>query len=221
MEEKNHELLNRVIFGKFKIIKIQGKGVFSTVFSGKNIKNQMPVAMKIQEISNVLGELDKEAYFLFILKGIGIPKFISYGHYGRYKILVLELLGKKLEILFKENIDKSKIIRLKDMVMAGIQIIDRLKFIHSNNIIHLDLKPKNFLVGKLDNSLIYIIDFGLAKKYRSSRTGNHVKFAINNYFSGNVKFSSPNAMKGIEPSRRDDLESLGYMLIYLYNQKLP
>lgn len=221
MKEISYELLNKIIFGKFQIIKKEGKGVFSTVFSGKNINNQMRVAMKIQEKSELFGELEKEAYFLFQLKGLGIPKIISYGHYGRYNILILELLGKSLEYLFKENKDKPKIVRLKDMAMAGIQIIDRLKFIHSNFVIHLDIKPNNFLVGNPDNSLIYIIDFGLAKKYRSSRTGRHVKYTKNSYFSGNMKYSSVNTMKGIEPSRRDDLESLGYMLIYLYNQKLP
>ena len=221
MNEIQNQFLNKVIFGKYKIIKEEGKGVNSMVFSAKNLKNQESVALKIQGKTHFLGDLEKEAYYLFQLKGIGIPKLISYGHYGKYKILVEELLGKSIEQLFKENINRSKIIRLKDMLMAGIQIIDRIQFIHSNNILHLDIKPNNFLVGKNDNSLIYIIDFGFARKYRSSRTGRHVKFSKNTYFSGNLKYSSANTMKGIIPSRRDDLESLGYMLIYLYKQKLP
>ena len=105
--------------------------------------------------------------------------------------------------------------------MTGIQLIDRIEYIHSKNILHLDIKPNNFLVGYKDPSLIYIIDFGLSKKYRSSRTGRHISFSKRKYFSGNLKYSSVNNLKGIISSRRDDLESLGYMLIYLYKNILP
>jgi serine/threonine protein kinase len=105
--------------------------------------------------------------------------------------------------------------------MAAIQIIDRIKFIHSKNIIHQDIKPENFLVGNPNTSLIYIIDFGLSKKYRSSRTNKHIKFSKNKPFNGTFNFSSINSMKGIEMTRRDDLESIGYMLIHLIKGKLP
>ena len=216
-----NEFLNKPIFGKFKIIKEEGKGSNSIIFSAQNIINKELVALKIQEKTQNIIDLEKEAYYLFKLKGIGMPKILSYGYSGKYKILVEELLGKSLKELFKENENKSKGIRLKDMLLAGLQIIDRIEFIHSKNILHLDIKPNHFLVGNPNNSLIYLIDFCLAKKYRSSRTGKHVKFSKNGYFSGNLKFSSINTMKGIIPSRRDDLESIGYLLIYLYKQKLP
>ena len=216
-----NEFLNKPIFGKFKIIKEEGKGSNSIIFSAQNIINKELVALKIQEKTQNIIDLEKEAYYLFKLKGIGMPKILSYGYSGKYKILVEELLGKSLKELFKENENKSKRIRLKDMLLAGLQIIDRIEFIHSKNILHLDIKPNHFLVGNPNNSLIYLIDFCLAKKYRSSRTGKHVKFSKNGYFSGNLKFSSINTMKGIIPSRRDDLESIGYLLIYLYKQKLP
>ena len=216
-----NEFLNKPIFGKFKIIKEEGKGSNSIIFSAKNIINKELVALKIQEKTQNIIDLEKEAYYLFKLKGIGMPKIISYGYSGKYKILVEELLGKSLKELFKENQNKSKRIRLKDMLLAGLQIIDRIEFIHSKNILHLDIKPNHFLVGNPNNSLIYLIDFCLASKYRSSRTGKHVKFSKNSYFSGNLQFSSINTMKGIMPSRRDDLESVGYLLIYLYKQKLP
>ena len=110
---------------------------------------------------------------------------------------------------------------MKDMCMVAIQIMDRIKFIHSKNIIHQDIKPENFLVGNPNTSLIYIIDFGLSKKYRSSRTNKHIKFSNNKLFNGTFNYSSINSMKGIEMTRRDDLESIGYMLIYLIKGKLP
>ena len=221
MQDIPNDLINKLIFGKFRIIKKEGKGIYATVFSAKNITNQELVALKIQEKTRIFADIEKEAYYLFQIKGIGIPKIVTYGHSGKYNILVEELLGKSLGQLFKENIKKPKRIRLKDMIMAGLQIIERIEYLHSNYILHLDIKPDNFLVGKKDKSLIYIIDFGLARKYRSSRTGKHIKYSKNSYFSGNLKYSSINTMKGIIPSRRDDLESIGYMLIYLYKQKLP
>ena len=107
------------------------------------------------------------------------------------------------------------------MIMVSIQLIERIQFIHSKYLLHLDIKPNNFLIGNPDSSLIYVIDFGFAKKYRSSRTGKHAQYSKKSYFNGNLKYSSVRTMNGIEPSRRDDLESLGYMLIYLYNLKLP
>ena len=221
MKEIDKKISNKIIFGKYKIIKNIGKGAYSKVFLTKNIINQDLFALKIQNKSHKFGSLESEAFYLFRLKNIGIPKIFSYGHLGQYYILVEELLGKTLEELFKENKNKPNIIRLKDMLMAGIQIINIIKYIHSKNILHLDIKPHNFLVGNPNNFIIYIIDFGLAKNYRSSRTGKHSQFSKNNYFNGNICFSSVNTMKGYEPSRRDDLESIGYMLIYLYTQHLP
>lgn len=217
MDKIENKFLNRTIFDKYQIIKKEGKGAFSIVFLARNILTQKLVAVKIQE----LNILENEAFYLFKLKGIGIPKIYSYGYIGKYYILVQELLGKTIEKLFKENIKKGKNIRLKDMLMTGIQVIDRIKFLHFNNLLHLDIKPNNFLVGNPDDSLIYIIDFGFAKKYRSSRTGKHIKFSIKKFFNGNLKYCSVNTLRGIEPSRRDDLESIGYMLINLYNKYLP
>ena len=214
------ELLGKLIFKKFIIQKIEYKGINSTVYSGKNIANDKRIALKFEERNTSQGDLEKEAFYLFQLKNIGIPNIISFGRYKKYNVLVEELLGKSLDKLFEENKNKPKIIRLKDMLLTGIQIIERIKFIHSNNIIHLDIKPANFLVGYLDDSIIYIIDFGFAKKYRSSR-GKHVQFSKTKYFTGNLKFCSPRLLKGFEPSRRDDLESLGYLLIFLFTGHLP
>ena len=222
MDKIENKFLNKLIFGKYKINKRIGIGSHSIIFSGININNQELVALKVQKKYIFLNEdIEKETYYLLQLKGYGIPKIKSFGYFGKYNILIEELLGKSLEELFKQNKNKEKSIILKDMIMAGIQLIDRIEYIHSKNILHLDIKPTNFLVGYKDPSLIYIIDFGLSKKYRSSRTGKHISFSKRKYFTGNIKYSSVNNMKGIIPSRRDDLESLGYMLIYLYKNTLP
>jgi len=222
MDKIENKFLNKLIFGKYKIKKKIGIGAHSIIFSGININKKELIALKIQEKKVYINEnIEKEAYYLLQLKGYGIPRIISFGLIGKYNILIEELLGESLEDLFKKNKNKEKVIILKDMLMTGIQLIDRIEYIHSNNIVHLDIKPSNFLVGYKDPSLIYIIDFGLSKKYKSSRTGKHVIFSKRKMFHGNIKFSSLNNMKGIVSTRRDDLESLGYMLVYLYENKLP
>jgi len=222
MDKIGNNLLKKLIFGKYKINKKIGIGSHSIIFSGININNKELVALKIQKKGFIINEnIEKEAYYLLQLKGYGVPRIISFGHIGKYNVLIEELLGESLEDLFKKNKNKEKVIILKDMLMTGIQLIDRIEYIHSNNIVHLDIKPSNFVVGYKDPSLIYIIDFGLSKKYKSSRTGRHIIFSKRKYFQGNIKFSSVNNMIGIVSTRRDDLESIGYMLIYLYESKLP
>ena len=148
------------------------------------------------------------------MKGLGIPEVLSYGHSGKYNILIQNLLGISLGELFYRNGNKFC---LKDICMFTIQILDRIEFIHSKNIIHRDIKTENFLIGNPDEYLIYIIDFGLSKKYKSSRTNKHIQYKKTKMFSGTEIFSSLNACKGFEQSRRDDLESLGYMIIFFLN----
>ena len=156
--------------------------------------------------------LEGEAYILYYLKGVGIPEVKSFGVYGKYKVLVQTLLGDSLEVLFgkmKYNLP------IKDVCMIAIQLLDRLEFIHSKFIIHRDLKPDNIMIDLETRRIIYLIDFGLAKKYRSERTGKHIKFTIPRRLTGTARFCSANALRGTEQSRRDDLESLAYILIYL------
>ena len=215
----NYQLTRKIIFGKYQIIKLIWKGPFSSVYIGKYLTEKKYVAIKIQNKNANLSQLEKEAYYQFLLKGPGIPKVLSFGRCGNNHILVETLLGKTLKQLF--DLNKNPQSKMKDMCMAAIQIMDRIKFIHSKNIIHQDIKPENFLVGNPNTSLIYIVDFGLSKKYRSSRTNKHIKFAKNKPFNGTFNFASINSMKGIEMTRRDDLESIGYMLIYLIKGKLP
>ena len=143
----------------------------------------------------------------------------SYGFSGEFNILVMELLGKSLEDMFQSQ---QKKFTLKTVCMVGIQMLDRLEFVHSKNIIHRDIKPDNFVLG-LDNKnhIIYLLDFGLSKKFRSSRTHQHIKFSVNKKLTGTARYASINALKGCEQSRRDDLEAIGYVLMYFLRGSLP
>ena len=131
----------------------------------------------------------------------------------------MELLGKSLEDLFQ--IQKKKL-SIKTVCLIALQMLDRIEFVHNKNIIHRDIKPDNFVVG-LDNKshIIYLLDFGLSKKYRSSRTKQHIKFNDHKKLTGTARYASINALSGYEQSRRDDLEAIGYVLMYFLRGSLP
>jgi len=118
-------------------------------------------------------------------------------------------------------IQKGKQFPIEELCLIALQVIERLETIHLQYVIHRDIKPDNFLIGKEDPNIIYLVDFGLSKKYRSSQTGRHVKFKNTGRLTGTLRFASPNALRGGEQSRKDDLISAGYMLIYLMRKKLP
>ena len=128
----------KIIFKKFRIIKNISNGSFGDVHLGENIITKELVAIKIEDKKATKHKtLEKEAYYLYILKGIGIPRVISYGYNGRHNILVETLLGKSLN-----ELSKIKKFTLKDICMIGIQVLSRLQYIHSKYIIHCDIKPK-------------------------------------------------------------------------------
>ena len=210
-------LKNRLLFKKYKVTKILGKGSFACVFQGVNIKDNSDIAMKIERKKESYHLLELESSFLSLLKGYGIPQLKSYGISGSFYILVEELLGCNLAQI--KRVKKN--FTLKDLSMLAIQIMDRIEYVHSKYIIHRDIKPENFTIGYKNPSIIYIIDFGISKKYKSSRTGKHVRFSITGKLFGTIRYISYNGSRGVEASRRDDLESIGYMLIYLYKGKLP
>lgn len=132
--------------------------------------------------------------------------------------MVMDLLGPSLEELFTEC---NKKFSMKTLLMLADQMIKRVEYVHSRRIIHRDIKPDNFTVGVDKNShRIFIIDFGLAKKYMTS-SGEHVKYREGKGLTGTARYASINTHLGVEQSRRDDLESLGYVFIYFLKGQLP
>ena len=219
MNPKSESLINQIFFEKFKIIKKIGQGSFGRIYSCQDITTNEFFAMKVEQNSFQNNVLETESKYLTYLKGFGIPEIKYFGHTDKYHLLIETLLDKSLENLYSESHGNFN---LKDVSMIGIQVLDRLEYIHNKNVIHRDIKPDNFVIGKnVDKKTIYIIDFGLAKKYRNPKTLEHIQFKMTKRLTGTARYASVNALKGGEQSRKDDLESLVYMLLYFLRGGLP
>ena len=217
-KDENFIKENSIIFKKYKIKKKLAEGAFGDVYMGSCIENKEMVAIKVENRKIVKPLLETEAFFLYSLRGLGIPEVLSFGRLKNYNVLVEPLLDKSLFDIFNE---RRKRLALEDICLMSKQIIERIHWVHSKNIVHRDIKPDNFLIGKKDPNVIYLIDFGLSKKYKSSTTGKHIRFGFTGKLTGTVRFASANALRGGEQSRRDDLESIGYMIIFFMRGKLP
>ena len=209
--------LKSILFKKYLVIKKIDEGSFGSIYLSQNIQTKEKVAIKIENRKTEGPLLEREAYILFYLRGPGLPEIKTFGKTKDLFILIQNLLGPSLANLLDKH---SIVFTVKDICMLSIQMIERLEYIHLKNYIHRDIKPHNFLMGIDDPDILYLIDFGLSKKYRSKK-GKHIKFSINNNITGTPRYCSINGLRGAEQSRRDDLESLFYVIIYFFRGNLP
>ena len=205
---------------KFRIGRKIGSGSFGDIYHGTNLISGEEVAIKLESIRSRHPQLDYESrVYKYLSGGVGIPFIRWFGREGEYNAMVIDLLGPSLEDLFNYCHRKFS---FKTVIMLALQMICRIQYIHGRSFIHRDIKPDNFLMGTgRRGSTVHVIDFGLSKKYRDFNTHRHIPYRENKSLTGTARYASLNTHLGIEQSRRDDLESLGYMLIYFCKGSLP
>lgn len=214
----------QIIAKNYQLVKKIGSGAFGEIWKAVNLKTKAEYAVKFEEINAKHNQLYAECriYLWFhsdsTVLAHAIPNVQYYGVEGSRNVMVMDLLGPSLEELFTEA---NKTFSLKTVLMLADQMIKRVEYVHSRRIIHRDIKPDNFTIGIRRNlHRIFIIDFGLAKKYMTS-SGEHIKYREGKGLTGTARYASINTHLGIEQSRRDDLESLGYVFLYFLKGVLP
>ncbi|CAH8512692.1 unnamed protein product [Schistosoma turkestanicum] len=219
------DLVNRqrgevLINDKYRLMRKIGSGSFGDIYLGVNQLTGEEVAIKMENVYAKHPQLQFEHKVYRLLAGaVGIPQARWYGTCRTYWVLVMDLLGPSLEDLFTFCCRRFT---LKTVLMLADQMLARIENVHNKSLIHRDIKPDNFLmgIGRHCNK-VYMIDFGLAKRYRDVRTGRHIAYREDKNLTGTARYASINAHLGIEQSRRDDLESLGYVLMYFNRGCLP
>lgn len=197
-----------------------GSGSFGDIYLGMSIQTGEEVAIKMESANARHPQLLYEAKLYRILSGgVGFPRIRHHGKERNFNTLVMDLLGPSLEDLFNFC---TRHFTIKTVLMLVDQMIGRLEYIHLKCFIHRDIKPDNFLmgIGRHCNKL-FLIDFGLAKKFRDPHTRVHILYREDKNLTGTARYASINAHLGIEQSRRDDMESLGYVMMYFNRGVLP
>lgn len=202
----------------YMLIKQIGSGSFGSVYLAQK-KDGSFVAAKVEDKKNPRLLSEYKTYKLLNKYGFteGLPRVYQYLETPENNIIIMQLLGKNLEEMFNDYNKKLNILLVKHIAIKIFTLIEKM---HFSGFIHRDIKPNNFLLD-CDNNLqnIYIMDFGLSKRYVNH--GKHMKFRTGRSLIGTARYASVNMHLGIEPSRRDDLESICYMLLYFVKGSLP
>lgn len=216
----------KIIEKKYLIFKdlVIGSGSFGKVFYGIDINQKKEYAIKFEKSDIKNSVLNEELKIYSDLQGgEGVPKIHWSGRFNNNKVFIMDLLGPSLDKFYK--ISKTKTLNLETTVNFGQQMVKRIHYMHSKNYLHRDIKPNNFLLGKynrnFNNNLIYIVDFGLSKEFKDPITKEHYHYKENRRFVGTPRYASVNTHIGIKQSRRDDLESIAYVLIFFLKSELP
>eukprot|EP00164_Ancoracysta_twista_P008291 GFYU01011942.1.p1 GENE.GFYU01011942.1~~GFYU01011942.1.p1 ORF type:complete len:345 (-),score=58.54 GFYU01011942.1:73-1107(-) len=211
---------NVTVAGRYVLGSMIASGAFGEVFLGRDNKNGTEVAIKLEPTKAKVPQLAFEAKVLDNLQGTaGFAKLRHYGRQEDYNILIMDLLGPSVEDLFQFC---GRRFSLKTTCLLGMQMMTRLEWMHNAGYLHRDVKPENFVMGLGKQSeTVFIVDFGLAKRWKDPQSQQHIEYKEGRRLTGTARYCSINTHKTICQSRRDDIEALAYVLVYLLRGKLP
>lgn len=227
---------NEFLFDRFRLITKLGEGSFGQIFKGFDTSTNKLVAVKLETKKGGSGrhsqlrteaKIYKEMEGTLVNKNVRWPKLHCFGSDKDGNcIMVMDLLGPNIEtLLSKTTHGKFHPVTVAYFAEKMITLVEQF---HLNGFVHRDLKPQNFVIEYFDSDSsypkypeIYLIDYGLAKSYVQPDKKTHAPFDQKKSLKGTVRYSSINTHLGIDQSRRDDLQSLGYILLYMLLGKLP
>jgi len=225
MPDDGYLVPNNTIAGKWRLGRKVGSGAFGDVYEAQKIgaSSDQRVAIKLQHKRHK----EEEWKVLKDVQGChGLPKIYHLGWEGDYHAIVMEMLGENLEMRCEAN---NRHTNVQTIAWTGIKCLDMLEALHKKGYVHADVKPDNFLLGlgTVAPYALYMVDLGLSMRFKTATTsrgggGRHIGFNQNpEFFRGTLRYASLNIHAGSTLSRRDDLESLAYVLIYLHMGRLP
>ena len=205
---------------KFRIRRTISADGSGDIYVGENMETKEEVVIKLEPLQCKCPLLLHEARIYKELTGaIGIPAVHWDGIEGNFSVMVIGSLGASLQDMLSFCEGKFT---LKTVLILADQMITRVELLHSRNYVHRDIKPENFLLGLGQNAdVIHITDFRLAKRFRDTNTMLHIPCREGRNRTGTVRYTSISTHLGLEHSRRDDLESMGYVFLYFLQGSLP
>ena len=234
-------LTSDLIVNNFVLLNKIGRGAFGEIFLSFNLRDNIEVAIKkeirranknvqlkteakvYQSLLNISQNQDVTGAIALMQEVvIGVPRYYGMGELqdGNGYYLIMEFLGPNLNELFKFcGMHKFTI---STTCLLAIQMLNRIENLHKHNFLHRDIKPENYMIGNHTSSnIIYLVDFGLSKRFKNLRNNQHIPYREGRNLIGTARYVSINTHLGIEQSRRDDLESVGYVLIFFLKGYLP
>ena len=237
--KKTQYEMKDLVAENFVLLTEIGKGAFGHIYLSYDVRDNVEVAIKKElKRQNKAPQLRTEAKVYQSLLNIqqgqdisgtkvlgqdevqGVPKFYGMGELADSYYLIIDFLGPNLTELF--NFCGTKKFTISTVCLIALQMLNRIENLHKHHYLHRDIKPENFLIGTEEKTnVIYLVDFGLSKRYKNSKNHQHIPYREGRMLIGTARYVSINTHLGREQSRRDDLESIGYVLVFFLKGSLP